>query len=128
MSTELHMLIWASALGLVQLIISALPTVIQLGLPYALGARDEQKRLAGVGARISRAFSNFVETFAFFIAAVVLVQMLDKHTAMTALGAQLYFWARLIYVPLYAIGTPVLRTLCWTVSIVGIVMMLGSVL
>ncbi len=43
---------------------------------------------------------------------------------MTVLGAQLYFWSRLIYVPIYALGIPYLRTLVWTVSMVGIVLLL----
>ena len=42
----------------------------------------------------------------------------------TALGAQLYFWARVAYVPLYAAGIPYLRSLVWAVSVAGILMVL----
>ncbi|GAB2565085.1 hypothetical protein ISP15_14075 [Dyella jejuensis] len=42
---------------------------------------------------------------------------------MTVLGARL-FWARLIYVPAYALGIAYVRTLVWAVSIVGIVLLL----
>jgi uncharacterized MAPEG superfamily protein len=45
---------------------------------------------------------------------------------MTVLGAQLYFWARLVYVPVYAAGIPYLRTLIWAASIVGIVLLLTA--
>jgi uncharacterized MAPEG superfamily protein len=47
---------------------------------------------------------------------------------MTVLGAQLYFWARLAYVPVYAAGIPYLRTLLWAASIAGIVLVLTRLL
>ena len=36
------------------------------------------------------------------------------------MGAQLYFWSRLFYVPAYASGLPLLRTAFWTLSIAGL--------
>ena len=53
---------------------------------------------------------------------------LGKQDATSALGAQLYFWARLVYVPVYAAGIPYLRTLVWAVSIAGMVALLGVLL
>ena len=50
------------------------------------------------------------------------------HKPQTALGAQLYFWARVAYVPAYAIGVPFLRTLVWAAALVGIVMVLVPLL
>jgi len=41
---------------------------------------------------------------------------------MTALGAQLFFWARLAYAPIYVAGPPWLRTGVWGVSIIGLVL------
>ena len=49
-----------------------------------------------------------------------------KSNATSALGAQLYFWARVAYVPLYAAGVPYLRTLVWTISLIGLVMVLAA--
>jgi uncharacterized MAPEG superfamily protein len=46
----------------------------------------------------------------------------------TKWGAQLYFWARVVYVPVYAAGIPVARTIVWTASIVGLVMVLLAAL
>lgn len=53
---------------------------------------------------------------------------LQRGDAASALGAQLYFWARLAYVPVYAAGIPYLRTLVWVVSIVGIILLLVAML
>ena len=67
---------------------------------------------------------NFLETFPIFAVAVLIAAALNRHTAMTVLGAQLYFWARVAFVPVYALGVPVVRTLVWAVSLVGIVLVL----
>ena len=127
MSIELRMLVWAVVLGLVQIALAATWSVLQRGLPWAAGARDVTPApLAGIGGRLDRARGNFLETFPFFAAAVLAVIALQRGDATTALGAQLYFWARLAYLPVYAAGVPYLRTLIWAVSIVGIVMVLAA--
>ena len=74
--------------------------------------------LTGIGGRFDRARANFLETFPLFVAVVVAAHLLQRHDSMTVLGAQLYFWARLVYVPLYVAGVAYVRTLTWTVSIV----------
>jgi uncharacterized MAPEG superfamily protein len=43
-------------------------------------------------------------------------------------GAQLYFWARVAYLPLYVFGVAFVRTLAWTVATLGIVLILLSLL
>ena len=40
----------------------------------------------------------------------------------TALGAQLWFWARVLYVPLYLAGIPYVRSLVWGVALVGMLL------
>ena len=41
-------------------------------------------------------------------------------------GASLYFWARLAYLPIYILGIPYLRTLVWVVSFWGLLRVLGA--
>jgi uncharacterized MAPEG superfamily protein len=120
-SVEMQMLWLSILLGLVQVV---LPVLFALGRTrWAIGTRDEAgPPSTTIGARLERALKNFLETFVFFAAAVLILQALGKHTANSALGAQLYFWARLAYVPTYAAGIPFLRTLVWAVSLVGIVL------
>ncbi|OOG63915.1 hypothetical protein B0E46_08215 [Rhodanobacter sp. B04] len=125
MTTELSMLVWSAVLGLVQIALAATCSVSQRGLGWAAGARDAvAPALTGVAARLDRARANFLETFPFFIAIVLTGHLLQRHSGMTVLGAQLYFWARLAYVPVYAAGIPYLRTLIWLASIVGIALLL----
>ncbi len=125
MTTELSLLVWSVVLGLVQITIAAAGSVSQRGLSWAAGPRDGQPApLTGVVARLDRARGNFLETFPLFAVAVLVAVVLQRHGGLSLLGAQLYFWARLAYVPLYAAGIPYLRTLIWSVSLVGIVLVL----
>jgi uncharacterized MAPEG superfamily protein len=126
MTTELTMLCWSVVLGLLQIAIAATGATVQRGATWAAGARDNSPPLTGVIARLDRASSNFLETFPFFIAVVLAAHVLGRHSQMTVLGAELYFWARVVYVPIYASGVSYVRTLIWTVSIVGIVMVLSA--
>jgi uncharacterized MAPEG superfamily protein len=126
-SVELQMLFCAMALGVVQLVLAALAGVSTSGLPWAAGPRDEPGRPLGkIAGRLDRAYWNFLETFPLFAAAVLLIHTLDKGTSTSVLGAQIYVWARLLYVPAYVIGVPFLRTLIWAASFAGILMVMAA--
>lgn len=128
-STEFTML-WASAvLGVFYLLAAVVPSVLARGMPWALGPRDEPGADAGkVGGRLDRAWKNFLETFPLFIAAILVESSVVQDSTLGAMGAQLYFWGRVAFLPIYALGLPVVRTLAWTVSLVGIVMVLAAAL
>lgn len=125
MPTEIQMLAWAIVLGIAQLLLAAVAMTRQRGLKWNASARDrEPGPLTGVAARLDRALRNFMETFPFFAAAAIAVVVTGNDGPASALGAQLYFWARVIYLPLYAFGVPYLRSLVWTVSLWGILQVL----
>ena len=127
MAIELKMLVWSIVLGLVQIGLAATVVTLQRGLQWNAGPRDGMAPpLSPVAGRLDRASRNFLETFVFFAAAVLLVLLMQKTDALTVLGTQLYFWARVAYLPLYAAGVPYLRTLVWAVSIVGLLMVLAG--
>lgn len=121
MTTELRVLGYSIFLGLAYVFVAALLSTHQRGLGWNAGNRDGEPRpLSGVAARAARANANFLETFPFFAAAVLAVVLVRQQTPHTALGAQLYFWARLLYLPVYLIGVPYLRTLIWAVAFWGL--------
>jgi uncharacterized MAPEG superfamily protein len=127
MSTpETTMLLWSVVLGLVQLVIATMAVNKDVGLPYNISSRDVPPPAppGTMAGRLSRAFNNFRETFALFAVSVLLVVVLNRHDQTSALGAQLYFWARLVYVPVYALGIKIVRTIVWTISFIGLVMVL----
>jgi uncharacterized MAPEG superfamily protein len=80
--------------------------------------------LTGVAARLERALRNFMETFPLFAAAVLIANVIDRHSWMTVWGAQIYFWGRLAYVPLYTFGVPLVRSMAWNVATIGIIFVL----
>lgn len=129
LSIEMKMLLWSSILGIVQLLLAAQFSTMQRGVVWNLSSRDQKApELTGVAARLDRAFKNFMETFPFFIAGIVMVQITQMQSSASVLGAQIYFWARLIYLPVYAAGIPGLRTFIWVVSLIGLLMVLSALI
>ena len=120
---EIILLACAVALVLVQIVMQALAGTLANGIAYAMGAQDEGRVPSNVYAgRITRALRNILETFPLFAACALCVVLTGHTSATTALGAQLYIWARLIYLPVYVLGVPYLRSVVWGVSIAGIVL------
>jgi uncharacterized MAPEG superfamily protein len=125
MTSELRILGWSTFLGLGYVLIAAGLATAQRGLLWNASNRDgEPKPLTGAAARAVRANHNFLETFPFFAGAAIAVVVAGHNTAHTALGAELYFWARLAYLPIYIVGIPYLRTLVWAVSLWGLLQVL----
>jgi uncharacterized MAPEG superfamily protein len=125
MNVELKYLAWSTALGLVHVLVQATFADAGRGLRWVVHNRDDvMQPLAGAAGRAQRASGNFLETFPLFAAAVLTVMVAGHGTAHTAQGAMLYFWARLLYLPVYVIGIPYLRTLIWTVAVIGLVLVL----
>ena len=93
-----------------------------------LGPRDHPTPLTVVGGRAQRALSNMQEALPVFITLALLNLILGTAAAMAVTGAWVFFIARLLYVPAYLSGVPVIRTLIWVVAWVGLVMMLVPLL
>ena len=129
MAIELKWLMWSVALGLAHVLIGATLAAQQRGLRWNAGNRDgEIKALTGAAARAGRANVNFLESFPFFAAAVLAVVLAKANTPHTALGAALYFWARLAYLPIYIVGIPYLRSLVWFVGFWGLLQVVEALL
>ena len=123
LSHELIHLVAAIIIGIVTLIWAAAAARGQQNLAWAAGARDEaMPPLTGVAGRLERAFRNFMETFPFFAAALLAAIVAQKTGPLTFWGSALYVIARALYVPIYAAGIRLVRTLVWFVSIIGLAM------
>ena len=81
-----------------------------------------------MAGRSERAYRNFLETFPFFAAAVLAVTVAGRADENSALGVQLYFWARVAYVPLYLWAIRYVRSLAWVVSMNEKAMVLSPLL
>ena len=122
MTADLTLLVWATALTLVQAMIAAFGALLQVGLMPLAGNRENLPPIEGWAGRAQRAHRNMLENFVLFAALVLVAQVTGKANATTALGAELFFWARLVYVPVYLVGIPHLRTVVWLVSVIGLTM------
>jgi uncharacterized MAPEG superfamily protein len=121
-SLELLSLVGATLLGIVHLSAASFTFKAQVGNRYTVGARDEDIRPTGVAGRMHRAQWNFLETYGFFAALILLVELTGTAGGYSAWGASLYLGGRLVFLPLYALGVPWLRTFSWNIATLGIVL------
>jgi len=127
MTPEFIMLAFTLILALVQIGAAAVARTAELGGRWNAGPRDEDVPPPGkLAGRLMRAQANLFETLPIFAAAVIMAHIAGKEGQLTALGAHLYFFGRLIYLPLYAFGVPYLRSLVWLVAAGGLVMVLAA--
>lgn len=125
MTVELSYLAASIVLVFVQLMLPAKISTHERGTTWNTGPRDAPvPPLQGVGGRLERAYRNVMETFPLFAAAVLMAHVAGVHSWLTVAGASLYFWGRVVYVPLYALGIPYARSLVWVVATSGIFLIL----
>jgi uncharacterized MAPEG superfamily protein len=92
-----------------------------------MGARDEKMPpLNPLAGRLLRAQHNLFETLPLFIGAVLAAAVAGRLGTLTTIGTSLYFVGRLIYLPLYAAGIPVIRTLVWMAATLGLVLVIAA--
>lgn len=124
MPVEIQVLAYAGLLQFLQIVLMAVPVNIQLGPKYTAGPRDEERRPIGVPGRLKRAVDNHFEGLTLFAIAVVVVVLGNATSALTAQCAWVYLVARILYVPAYAAGVYMLRSLIWAVGFVATLIML----
>ena len=125
MTPEFILLALTLILALVQIGAAGMARTAELGGKWNAGPRDAEVPPPGkLAGRLMRAQANLFETLPIFAAAVIMAHIAGKDGALTALGAHLYFFGRLIYLPLYAFGVPYIRSLVWLVAAAGLVMVL----
>jgi uncharacterized MAPEG superfamily protein len=127
MTIEFKFLALSVVLGLLQIIAASHAASFQRGYRWSASSRDEPVApLIGKAGRLDRALRNFLETFPLFTAAVLAAHLAGRDGTLTLWGVQLYFWARLAYVLLYAAGVYLVRSLVWNVATLGIGLILLS--
>lgn len=101
----------------------------QYGRKWNVGARDEALPEPNpISGRTMRAQANFLETFPIAIVALLGVVIAGKTSQWTVLGGWIWLGARVVYLPLYAAGVPVIRTVVWTIGMIGLAMVIWPLL
>jgi len=129
MTTELYLLSCTLILAILQIMLASILRTRETGGAYNTGPRDDEGPPVGkLTGRMQRAQKNLYETLPLFMGAVLIVSLAERESTLSLYGAWMYFLARVVYVPLYAIGIPVLRTLTWLISLIGMLMVLAAAL
>ena len=97
------------------------------GRDIGLGNRDNLQEATPMGGRAERAAKNSIEAAVFFVP-LALVANAAGMDAEVMQGAQIAFWARIAYVPIYIAGIKYLRSLVWIGGVVGYGMMVAAML
>ena len=97
------------------------------GRDIGLGNRDNLKEATPMGGRAERAAKNSIEAAVFFVPLALIANAAGMDSEVM-LGAQIAFWARIAYVPIYIVGIKYLRSLVWIGGVVGYGMMVVAML
>lgn len=122
MAIELQLLVWSVALAFIQVVVAVVGAALWHDLDTLVGNREYMSDVPGWGGRADRASVNMLQNLVLFAPLVLVAHVTGRTNAMTALGAEIFFFARLAYAFIYPIGIPYLRTLVWTVSVIGLVL------
>ena len=124
MPIELIGLVASVALGIVHIVLASHSASLQRGYRWTASARDEQMPpLQGMAGRLSRASANYLETFPYFGLLALAVYFAGAGGTTSKWGVGLYVLGRLLYLPLYAFGVILVRSLAWNVATLGIVLL-----
>ncbi len=129
MQAEITVLALSGLLLLVHVFAAAHFKTKQYGVDWNVGARDEDlPPMNFLTARLDRARANFLETLPLAIIALGGVVVADKATEATAIAAWVWLGARVVYLPLYWAGVPLLRSLVWITGLLALLYTLGVLL
>ena len=90
------------------------------GMLLALGNRDKMPDRTAALGRADRAAKNMGENLLIFAIVALAAVSIGAPREKVLLGGQIFFFARLLYWPVYLVGIPYLRTLVWAVALGGV--------
>lgn len=122
MTTELSMLLFSTLLFFAIIMIQALLGIVQNGLPAQAGSRDNLAEPTVLRQRLQRLTVNLQENLLMFAVLVLIAHLAGVSNDSTALGATIFFLARVAHAIVYAAGLPWVRPLTWAVAIYGMLL------
>ncbi len=96
-------------------------------LLWAMGNRDDKQDPQGFARRTDCASKNMLENLVLFTALALVATIGGVTDPHVELGARIFYWARLVYIPIYMIGVPVARTAVWGISVIGMGLIFGAI-
>lgn len=91
-----------------------------------LRGKDQAPEPSVMGGRANRAVNNFKEALPVFLGVALLCTILGQVEGIAVTGAIVFFIARALYMPAYMVAIAGVRTAVWTVSWVGVGLMVST--
>lgn len=127
MTTELWML---TATTILFMLLLAMQSVVSLfagvSITVLVGDRSDLPAAEGLRGRAARTVNNSVEGMVIFAPLVVIAHLAGISNELTVMGASIYFWSRVVYVPCYMFGIPWIRTLVFGAGLAGLLMIIAA--
>lgn len=115
---------WSVVLLVVHVLLQANLSNQDRGVEFNAGPRDDQRKLkSAVAGRADRASQNFRETYPAFVGLALGLAIADPASTWGHAGALLWFFSRIVYVPLYLGGIAYVRSIVWSISMAGLAIM-----
>ncbi len=88
-----------------------------------VGSRDHLPEMSVIAGRLERAKNNMMESLPIFLALGLLALHKGGDESGVTRAALVFLIARVVYVPAYVSGVPLLRSLVWLTGVAGLLMM-----
>lgn len=130
MTTDMRLLVYTAFICIVMWLPYIVAAIQAHGLKSMAGAypTPSYESLPQWAQRLHRAHMNLVENIGPFAALVIVAQLTGAANEMTALGARLFFWARLAQIVVHTAGIPWARTAAFVVGWIGNIIILVQIL
>lgn len=122
MSVELTYLAYTIALFFVVVFVQAGAGVRNNGGLAMMNNRDNLKPPTVFQARMKRLTDNFRENLWFFAPLILIAATSGISNQWTVLGAQIFFFSRILHAVWYAFGWPILRAFFWLAGVIACVL------
>jgi uncharacterized MAPEG superfamily protein len=98
------------------------------GMKIAMGNREMLPEATPFAGRADRTAKNTLENFVLFAALALVAHVSGTQSPRVLMGAEIFFWSRLLFIAVYYAGVPYLRTAVWTAGFSGLAMMASALL
>ena len=122
------MLLYSVILFFIIVMAQALLGIAQNGLTAQAGSRDNLSEPTILRQRLQRLVANLQENLVMFAVIVLVADAMGASNETTALGASLFFYARVAHAVVYGLGWPWVRPVCWAVAICGMIMIVSQMI
>lgn len=126
MTPDLIFLALSAALTFVLIMIPASDAFQQNGAMAQAGSRDNLPEPSVFYRRSKRLADNMLENMIVFAPLIIIAHISGEAGALSALGAQIFFYARVAHAIIYLAAWPYVRPVAWFISMIGVALVIAE--